>query len=130
MKVLLRKKLLLLHWDFRSKRFGKMRTLISNVNLHAKKNGVRELSAGGGVCSLNELRVIMVIGNPGCDEEYDVIYLPRVQNKGNLGLDIGKKTAGKVDVTLTALPDYTRSPGKQLFSIFQIDSCTGGACIV
>ncbi len=110
----------------------KMSVLLPDSKFYSRRNGVTEISVGGGGsnCDVKELRVIMVIGRPGCEEQFDVLYLPRVQNKGNLGLEIGKKTNGKYDMTLTALPDFTRSPGKQLFSLFQIDSCSGNSCAV
>lgn len=106
----------------------KLKTLKPEGTLHAKNRGVTEFSVGGKSCDLKELRVIMVIGQPGCDDKYDVLYLPRVQNKGNLGLEIGKKTNGKYELNLTALPDYSRPAGKQLYSIFQIDDCGSKTC--
>ncbi len=102
--------------------------LLPDSQLSSKKRGYTELSVGGSGCSVPQLRVIMVVGKPGCDDQYDVIYLPRVQNKGNLGLEVGRKASGKYEMTLTALPDYTRPEGKQLFSIYQIDVCTGNTC--
>ncbi len=106
----------------------KMNTLLPDSHLYSKKNGVTEFSVGGSNCDVKELRVIMVIGQPECDDQFDVLYIPRVQNKGNLGLEIGRKTNGKYDMALTALPDFTRSPGKQLFSLYQIGSCSGSDC--
>lgn len=106
----------------------KMNILVPSSNLSSKKNGVTEFSVGGLGCDIKQLRVIMVIGRPECDDQFDVLYLPRVQNKGNLGLEVGRQTNGKFEMTLTALPDYTRPSGKQLFSLYQIDSCSGGSC--
>lgn len=108
--------------------FDKMHVLLSDSKLHAKRNGVTELSVGGGNCDMKELRVILVVGQPECSDQFDVLYFPRVQNKGNLGLEIGRKSASKYEMTLTALPDFTRPSGKQLFSIYQIDSCSGSVC--
>lgn len=106
----------------------KMATLMTYGTLHAKNKGTVEFSVGGKTCSVKELRVIMVIGQPGCDSEFDILYLPRVQNKGNLGLEVGRKTNGKYELTVTALPDYTRPAGKQLYSIFQVEPCSGTVC--
>lgn len=106
----------------------KMSKLKPEATLHAKNRGVTEFSVGGKSCSVKELRAILVIGQPGCDEFYDVLYLPRVQNKGNLGLEVGKKTNGKYELSLTALPDYTRPRGSQLYSIYQIDDCSSTSC--
>jgi hypothetical protein len=108
----------------------KMNTLLPDSHLWAKQNGVTEFSVGGSGCSVRELRVIMVIGRPGCDDQFDVLYFPRVQNKGNLGFEIGRRANAKYEMTLTAIPDYTRPEGKQLFSIYQIDVCTGNSCNV
>lgn len=107
---------------------NKMSVLLPDSNLFPKRNGVTEFSVGGSNCDVRELRVIMVIGNSGCNDQFDVLYLPRVQNKGNLGLEVGRKANGKYEMTLTALPDFTRPTGKQLFSLFQIDSCSGSTC--
>lgn len=106
----------------------KMSKFKPEATLYAKRNGVTEFGVGGKGCDVKDLRVIMVIGTPGCDDTYDVLYLPRVQNKGNLGMEIGKKTNAKYELTLTALPDYTRPVGKQLYSIYQIDNCSGTTC--
>lgn len=106
----------------------KMSKLKPEATLYSKNKGVIEFSVGGKSCDLKELRVIMVIGTPGCDDTYDVLYLPRVQNKGNLGLEVGKKTNGKYELSLTALPDYSRPTGKQLYSIYQIDNCSSVSC--
>lgn len=110
--------------------FHKMNLLVSGSTLYSKKNGSTEFGVGGNNCGVKELRVIMVIGNPSCGDEFDVLYLPRVQNKGTLGLEVGRRTASKYDMTLTALQDFTRTPGKQLFSIFHIDSCSNTSCTV
>lgn len=106
----------------------KLSKLKPEATLHSKNRGVTEMSVGGKSCEVRELRVIMVIGSPGCDTVYDVLYLPRVQNKGNLGLEVGKKTNGKYELTFTALPDYTLPPGRQLYRLFQYDSCQSDVC--
>ena len=106
----------------------KLAKLKPESTLHAKNRGVTEMSVGGKSCEVRELRVIMVIGSPGCDTAYDVLYLPRVQNKGNLGLEVGKKTNGKYELTFTALPDYTLPPGRQLYRLFQYDACQSDVC--
>lgn len=106
----------------------KMANLMPHATLHAKTNGTREISVGGKTCGVGELRVIMVVGQASCDDQYDVLYIPRVQNKGNLGLEVGRKAGGKYALTFTALPDYTRPTGKQLYSIYQIDSCSSPSC--
>lgn len=108
----------------------KLASLMPHTTLHSKSGGSTEISVGGKVCSVGELRIIMVLGRTGanCDGEFDVLYLPRVQNKGNLILEIGRKAAAGYDVSFTALPDYTRPSGKQLYSIYQIDSCSAPVC--
>lgn len=106
----------------------KMSIFKPEATLYSKKNGVTEFAVGGKGCDTKDLRVIMVIGTPGCDDTYDVLYLPRVQNKGNLGMEVGRKTNAKYELTLTALPDYTRTTGKQLYSIYQIDNCSSVSC--
>lgn len=106
----------------------KLSKLKPEATLYSKNRGVTEFSVGGKACDVSELRVIMVIGSPECDTTFDVLYIPRVQNKGNLGLEIGKKTNGKYEMTFTALPDYTLPPGRQLYRLFQYDSCQSNTC--
>lgn len=112
----------------------KLSNLMPHATLHAKNNGVTEISVGGRTCGVGEMRVIMVVGKAGVgcegEAEFDVLYIPRVQNKGNLGLEVGKRAAGGYELTLTALPDYTRPAGKQLYSIYQIDGCSSTNCAV
>lgn len=106
----------------------KLSKLKPEATLHSKSRGVTQFSMGGKSCDVGELRVIMVIGSPDCDTAFDVLYLPRVQNKGNLGLEVGKKTNGKYELNFTALPDYTLPAGRQLYSLFQYDSCQADVC--
>lgn len=102
--------------------FDKLATLMPHATLFPKVNGVRELAVGGKGCQGCELRVMLILQNEVGG--YDVLYLPKVQNQGNLTLEVGRKAAGKYPLKFKALPDYNRGVGRQLYSIYQIDSTT------
>lgn len=95
-----------------------------HATLHATQKGVRELSVGGKTCDGCDLRAVLVVESGACGDGYDVIYMPRVQNTGNLNLEIGKKTNAKYELSLRVLPDKTLPRGKQLYSIYQMDNCS------
>lgn len=103
--------------------YNKMSTMIPSSTLESVNKGVRELSIGGKACSTVDLRAILVVESTGCSGAYDVLYLPRVQNKGPLTLEYGRKANGKFEFNFTALLDYSRPKGKRLFSLFQIEGC-------
>lgn len=104
----------------------KLAVLMQHATLHAANKGVRELSVGGKACGGCDLRAVLVIEAGACGGGWDVIYMPRVQNNGNLSLEIGKKTNAKYELSLRVLPDVSRAAGKQLYSIYQMANCGEG----
>lgn len=102
--------------------FDKMAMLMQHATLYPKVKGVRELSVGGKSRTGCDLRMVLIVqGNGG---GWDVIYLPRVQNNSNLNLEFGKKTNAKAELSMKVLPDVSRTPGRQLYSMYQIDNCS------
>lgn len=101
----------------------KLAVLMQHATLHPTHNGVREISVGGKTCGGCDLRAVLVVESGACGEGWDVIYMPRVQNNGNLSLEIGKKTNSKYELSLRVLPDPSRPRGKQLYSIYQMSNC-------
>jgi hypothetical protein len=111
--------------------FDKLATLMQHATLHATNKGVREISVGGKTCGGCDLRAVLVVESGACGDGWDVIYMPRVQNNGNLSLEIGKRTNSKYELSLRVLPDTTLTAGKQLYSIYQISNCgtqAGSGC--
>lgn len=101
----------------------KLAVLMQHATLHPTHNGVREISVGGKSCGGCDLRAVLVVEAGACGDGWDVIYMPRVQNNGNLNLEIGKKTSSKYELSLRVLPDPSLPRGKQLYSIYQMESC-------
>jgi hypothetical protein len=101
----------------------KLAVLMQHATLHPTHNGVREISVGGKTCGGCDLRAVLVVEAGSCGEGWDVIYMPRVQNNGNLSLEIGKKTNSKYELSLRVLPDSSLARGKQLYSIYQMSNC-------
>lgn len=101
----------------------KLAVLMQHATLHPSQNGVREISVGGKSCGGCDLRAVLVVEAGACGEGWDVIYMPRVQNNGNLSLEIGKKTNSKYELNLRVLPDTSLARGKQLYSIYQMSNC-------
>lgn len=101
----------------------KLAVLMQHATLHPTHNGVREVSVGGKTCGGCDLRAVLVVEAGACGEGWDVIYMPRVQNNGNLNLEIGKRTNSKYELSLRVLPDPSLPRGKQLYSIYQMSNC-------
>lgn len=98
----------------------KLATLMQHSTLYPTNKGVRELGVGGKSATGCDLRAVLVIeGTDG----WDVIYMPRVQNTGNLSLEIGRTTASGYELSLRVLPDMTRAAGRRLYSIYQMSNC-------
>lgn len=104
--------------------FDKLALMMQHATLQPTKKGVKELSVGGKTCGGCDLRVALIVESGSCGDGWDVIYLPRVQNAGNLSLEIGKKTASQYALNFRVLPDPTRPIGKQLYSMYQIPNCS------
>lgn len=102
----------------------KLALLMQHATLHPTVKGVKEISVGGKQCGSCDLRVVLVVASGACGSGWDVIYLPRVQNAANLNLEIGRKTNAKYELSFKVLPDPTRPRGKQLYSIYQMESCS------
>lgn len=102
----------------------KLALLMQHSTLHPSVKGVRELSVGGKACGACDLRVVLIIEATGCGGGWDVIYIPRAQNNGNLSFEIGSRTATGYDISFRLLPDVTRPAGKQLYSIYQMENCS------
>ncbi len=103
--------------------FDKLALMMQHSTLHPTNRGIREMSVGGKPCGGCDLRAILVVESGACGEGWDVIYMPRVQNKGNLSLEIGKKTTSKYTLNFAVLPDVTLEAGRQLYSIYQMSNC-------
>lgn len=101
----------------------KLAVLLAHGTLYPKVKGVTEFAVGGKSCGGCDLRVALIVEAGACGSGYDVIYMPRVQNIGNLSLEIGKKTNSKYALNFRVLPDVTRPRGKQLYSIYQLQNC-------
>lgn len=101
----------------------KLAVLMQHATLHPTHNGVREISVGGKACGGCDLRAVLVVEAGACGEGWDVIYMPRVQNNGNLNLEIGKRTNSKYELSLRVLPNPALPRGKQLYSIYQMTNC-------
>jgi hypothetical protein len=109
----------------------KLATLMQHATLYPTNKGIRELGVGGKACGGCDLRAVLVVESGACGDGWDVIYMPRVQNNGNLSLEIGKRTNSKYELSLRVLPDTTLAPGRQLYSIYQIGNCgstAGSGC--
>lgn len=104
--------------------FDKLAVLMQHATLQPMSKGVKELSVGGKGCGACDLRAVLVIPSGACGSGWDVIYLPRVKNNANLMIEVGNKTNAKYELNLEALVDTTRPAGKQLYSLYQIESCT------
>jgi hypothetical protein len=102
----------------------KLAVMMQHATLHPRVKGVTEFSVGGKLCGGCDLRAVLVVEAGACGSGWDVIYLPRVQNIGNLSLEIGKKANTKYALNFRVLPDATRPLGKQLYSIYQMQNCT------
>lgn len=110
---------------------NKLARLMQHGTLHPVEKGVRAFSVGGKGCGRCELRVLLVAEPLSIENGYDVIYLPRVQNRGNLSLDIGKKTNSKYEFDFNVILDRTLPKGSQLYTIAQVEACnssTSCAC--
>lgn len=103
--------------------FSKLAVMMQHATLYPKRNGVSEIGVGGKTCGSCELRAVLIVESGSCGSGWDVIYMPRVQNAGNLSLEIGKKAASKYALNFRVLPDPSRAIGKQLYSIYQIPNC-------
>lgn len=101
----------------------KLAVLLQHGTLHPKVKGVTEFSVGGKACGGCDLRALLIVEAGSCGSGYDVIYMPRVQNIGNLSLEIGRKTNSKYALNFRVLPDESRPAGKQLYSIYQLQNC-------
>lgn len=101
----------------------KLALLMQQSTLHPKVKGVTEFSVGGKPCGGCDLRAVLIVEAGACGAGWDVIYMPRVQNTGNLSLEIGKKTNTKYALNFRVLPDPNRAVGKQLYSIYQMENC-------
>jgi hypothetical protein len=97
--------------------------LLQHGTLYSPVRGVTEFSVGGKTCGGCDLRVVLIVEAGACGSGWDVIYMPRVQNVGNLSLEIGKKTNSKYALNFRVLPDVSRPKGKQLYSIYQLQNC-------
>jgi hypothetical protein len=93
--------------------FDKLATIMQHATLYPSVKGVSEIAVGGKTCGGCDLRVILVAEAGNCGGGWDVIYLPRVQNAGNLSLEIGKKASAKYPLNFRVLPDTSRPAGKQ-----------------
>jgi len=102
----------------------KLATIMQHATLFPRVKGVTELGVGGKTCGGCDLRVALIVEAGQCGSGWDVIYMPRAQNAGNLSLEIGKKTAAKQALNFRVLPDTNRPIGKQLYSIYQIANCS------
>jgi hypothetical protein len=103
----------------------KLAVMMQHATLYPTSKGVRELGVGGKGSRKCDLRAVIVVESGAGGAGWDVIYLPRVQNTANLDLEIGKKTNAKYELNFRVLPDVTRPSGKQLYSIYQMENCTG-----
>jgi hypothetical protein len=101
----------------------KLALLLQHGTLYPPVRGVTEFSVGGKTCGGCDLRVVLIVEAGACGSGWDVIYMPRVQNVGNLSLEIGKKTNSKYALNFRVLPDVSRPKGKQLYSIYQLQNC-------
>jgi hypothetical protein len=112
----------------------KLALLMQHSTLFPASRGVSELGVGGKTCGACDLRAVIIVESGNCGSGWDVIYLPRVQNTANLSLEIGKKTNTKYELNFRVLPDTSRQAGRQLYSIYQMDNCSGSiegdACTV
>jgi hypothetical protein len=102
----------------------KLATILQHATKYAQSKGISEVGVGGKVCGACDLRVALIIESARCGGGWDVIYMPRVQNVGNLSLEIGKKANTGFAFSFRVLPDHTRPAGKQLYSIYQMPNCS------
>lgn len=102
----------------------KLALMMKRATLYPKTKGVSELGVGGKTCGGCDLRVALIVEAGSCGGGWDVIYMPRAENVGNLSLEIGKKASGKYPLNFRILPDTARPAGKQLYSIYQIENCS------
>lgn len=102
----------------------KLALMMQHATLYPKVKGVSELGVGGKSCGGCDLRVALIVEAGSCGSGWDVIYMPKVRNAGNLSLEIGKKTQSQYALNFRVLPDTTRPIGKQLYSIYQMPNCS------
>lgn len=107
----------------------KLALMMQHSTIYPRVKGVQELGVGGKSCGSCDLRVVLVVEAGACGDGWDVIYMPRVQNIGNLSLEIGKKTSSKYALNFRVLPDVTRPAGKQLYSIYQMSNCSDDGAV-
>jgi hypothetical protein len=112
----------------------KLKLIKQRSTLYPKVKGVTEFGVGGKIQGSCDLRAVLIVEAGQAGSGWDVIYMPKVQDVGNLSLEIGKKTSSKLNLNFRVLPDITRSPGRQLYSIYQMENCSdtesGGNCDV
>lgn len=99
----------------------KLSVLMQHGTLHPLHKGARRFSVGGKRETVN-LRVFVVAVNG--EGGYDLLYLPKVQNRGNLNFEIGRQAGAKYPLNMSVLPDFSLPEGEQLYSIYQRVACS------
>lgn len=109
--------------------FSKLARLMQHGTLYPLEKGIRKIGVGGKDCGRCELRVLLVAEPQSIENGFDVIYMSRVQNRGNLTFDIGKKTNTKYEFDFNVLLDRSLPKGSQLYTMAQIEACNSSlAC--